>query len=103
MANSIAIALDRRNRAEMSCIAGVGGDVRSLVNVAKSGRPIVAIDGCALACVKNSLARHDVRPAIWHELSKYDVKKVYQADPDQVQIEQVLHLVIDSMAALQAQ
>lgn len=102
MANRIALALDRHNLAEMSCIAGVGGDVRSLVNLAKSGRPIVAIDGCVLACVKNSLARHDVQPAIWHELSKYEVKKVYQADPDQAQVEEVLRIVTDSMASLQA-
>ena len=102
MANRIAITLDRRNLAEMSCIAGVGGDVRNLVNVAKSGRPIVAIDGCVLACVKNSLARHDVQPTIWHELSKYEVKKVYQADPDQAQVDEVLSIVTDSMVSLQA-
>lgn len=99
--NAVAIALDRRNIAEMSCIAGVGGDVRKLVKVAKSGRPIVAIDGCPLACVKNSLARHDVKPAIWHELSQYEVEKVYQADPQKEQVEKVLNIVIDSMTSIQ--
>lgn len=98
--NSIALTLDRRNLAEMSCIAGVGGNVRKLVKVAKSGRPIVAIDGCALACVKNSLANHGVQPAVWHELSQYEVRKVYQADPDPAQVEQVLKIVIDSLASL---
>jgi uncharacterized metal-binding protein len=102
MATRIALELDHRNLAEMSCIAGVGGDVPHLVKVAKSGRPIVAIDGCVLACVKNSLARHAVQPAIWHELSQYEVKKVYQADPDQAQVEEVLNLVVDSMASFQA-
>jgi len=98
--NAIAIALDRRNLAEMSCIAGVGGDVRKLVKVAKSGRPIVAIDGCALACVKGSLARHGVKPAIWHELSQYEVQKIYQADPDKEQVEKVLNIVMDSLASI---
>ncbi len=98
--NAVALALDRRNLAEMSCIAGVGGDVRKLVKVAKSGRPIVAIDGCALACVKGSLARHDVKPAIWHELSQYEVQKIYQADPDKEQVEKVLNIVIDSLASI---
>jgi uncharacterized metal-binding protein len=54
MSNHIAIELDRRGLAEMSCIAGVGGDVPKLVRIAKSGRPIIALDGCALTCVKNS-------------------------------------------------
>lgn len=99
--NDVALALDRRNLAEMSCIAGVGGDVKKLVKVAKSGRPIVAIDGCPLACVKNSLARHGVEPAVWHELSRYEVEKVYQADPDPNQVEKVLKIVVESMASLQ--
>lgn len=61
LANAVALRLDRDGTAEMSCIAGVGGDVPSLVRTAKSGRPIVALDGCALACVKQALARHGVR------------------------------------------
>jgi len=101
-ANRIAIALDRQNLAEMSCIAGVGGDVPKLVKVAKSGRPIVGIDGCALACVKHSLARHGVEPVVWHELSQYEVQKVYQADPDETQVQQVLKTVADSLAAIPA-
>lgn len=60
MANYVAIRLDRRRHAEMPCIAGVGGDVPSLVRIAKSGRPIIAIDGCPLHCVRGCLARRVV-------------------------------------------
>jgi uncharacterized metal-binding protein len=98
--NSVAIALDRRNLAEMSCIAGVGGDVPKLVKVAKSGRPIIAIDGCALSCVKSSLARHGLQPAIWHELSRYEVQKISQKDPDPKQVEEVVNIVVESLASL---
>ncbi|HWA38109.1 MAG TPA: putative zinc-binding protein, partial [Burkholderiales bacterium] len=56
MANHIALRLDRLGLAEMSCIAGVGGDVKPLVRKALSGRPVLAIDGCALACAKACLA-----------------------------------------------
>jgi len=99
--NDVALALDRRNLAEMSCIAGVGGDVKKLVKVAKSGRPIVAIDGCPLACAKSALARHGVQVAVWHELSQYEVEKRFQTDPDPNQVEKVLQIVVDSMASLQ--
>ena len=63
MANYVAICLDRAGLAEMSCIAGVGGDVPSLVKLAKSGRPVVAIDGCKLHCARSCLSRHGVEPA----------------------------------------
>lgn len=75
MANWIALQLDRSGRAEMSCIAGVGGDVPSLVRVATSGRPVIALDGCVLACTRNSLSRHEVEPAMHVLLSDAGVRK----------------------------
>jgi uncharacterized metal-binding protein len=83
LANAIAIGLDRAGVAEMSCIAGVGGDVPSLVRTATSGRPIVAIDGCALACVRSCLARHDVEPALHVQLGDHGVKRRKHQDHDQ--------------------
>jgi len=75
LANDVAVVMDREGHADMSCIAGVGGDVKSLVKVAKSGRDICAIDGCPLACVKHTLARHGVTPK-WHiELTRWGIKK----------------------------
>ena len=63
LANAFAIRLDRSGRAEMSCISGVGGGVPALTRVARSGRPILALDGCPLACVKACLGGVDVVPA----------------------------------------
>ncbi|MBB5503285.1 putative zinc-binding protein [Paraburkholderia sp. MM5384-R2] len=63
LANDVALQLDRRGKAEMSCIAGVGGDVPALLKLARSGRPIMAIDGCPLVCAKSALARHGIVPA----------------------------------------
>lgn len=99
MANHIALALDRRGLAEMSCIAGVGGDVPKLVRTAKSGRPIVALDGCVLACVRNCLARHGVEPAAYHLLSDHGVRKRYQADFDQDEAERVLEHIAARLPA----
>jgi len=87
MANYIALALDRLGVAEMSCIAGVGGDVPSLVKLAKSGRPVVTIDGCPLVCAKSCLARHGVEPDTHWQLGEHGVRKRYHAgfDPDQAE------------------
>jgi uncharacterized metal-binding protein len=99
MANHLALALDRQGLAEMSCIAGVGGDVPKLVKLAKSGRPIVALDGCVLACVKGCLARHGVAPTVHHVLSGYGVKKRYHADFDAAEAQQVLARVAGQLRA----
>ncbi|MDK3021774.1 putative zinc-binding protein [Cupriavidus taiwanensis] len=62
LANACAVRLDRGGRAEMSCISGVGGGVPALTRVARSGRPILALDGCPLACVRACLANAGVVP-----------------------------------------
>lgn len=84
LANDVAVVLDRQGLAEMSCIAGVGGQVKQLVKVAKSGRNILAIDGCPLNCVRQTLAQQQVVPT-WHlELTDFGFKKSgAKAEPHQ--------------------
>lgn len=90
MANHIAVKMDRLEVAEMSCIAGVGGDVKPLVRTAKSGRPIIALDGCPLNCAAQILKRHGIKADKHYDLSKMGVKKVYYEDFDPQQAAQVL-------------
>lgn len=99
MANYLAIQLDRRGLAEMSCIAGVGGDVPKLVRTATSGRPIIAIDGCVLACVRNCLARHGVEARDYHLLSDHGVRKRYQQDFDRDEADRVLDEMAETLGA----
>lgn len=90
MANYVAVRLDRRGDAQMSCIAGVGGDVRSLVALARSGRPIVAIDGCKLHCVRCCLARHGVAPTAHYTLTERGLKKRFGEEFDRNEAERVV-------------
>jgi len=62
LANSVAVKLDRSGIAKMSCIAGVGGDVKSLVKVAEKAEKILALDGCPLQCVAQCLKKHNIEP-----------------------------------------
>lgn len=75
LANTLALRLDRQGLAEMSCIAGVGGGVAALISKAKSGRPILALDGCPLQCVKGCLAQHAIDPDTHLILSQYGLRK----------------------------
>lgn len=106
LANHLALRLDREGVAEMSCIAGVGGNVRSLVRRAReaaaAGRPIVAIDGCALACAKSCLAERSVEPT-WHLLlASSGVAKRYHIDFDTAQAEQIYPVLAEQVQALRA-
>lgn len=89
MANDLAVKLDREGEAEMSCIAGVGGDVAPLVSTATAGRPILTIDGCPLACARQCLDHHDVEPDRYVQLAKRDVSKEFHADYDEEKAEEL--------------
>ncbi len=97
LANHVAVRLDRSGVAEMSCIAGVGGDVASLVKTAHSGRPIIALDGCALVCVKSSLERHGITATRHYQLQQYGVRKRQHEDFDPAQAQQVLEQVVGDL------
>ncbi len=97
VANHVAVRLDRTGLAEMSCIAGVGGDVPHLLRIAHSGRPIIAIDGCPLVCVKSTLARHGLAPVRHFQLNELGVRKRQHEDVDPLQAAQVLLQVSDDL------
>lgn len=96
MANYIAVQLDRMEVAEMSCIAGIGGNVKNLVRTATSGRKIIVIDGCPLACSKACLSNHKVTPDIHIDLSCMGVSKKLHEDFEMKEANEILKK-IDSL------
>lgn len=103
MANRMALWLDRAGVAEMSCIAGVGGGVTGLVRTAQSGRPILALDGCVLHCVRACLDRAGVAPDVHLTLSDHGVRKRRHADFAMEQAEAVYRdAVLPAALALHA-
>ncbi len=97
MANHIAVKLDRLEVAEMSCIAGVGGDVKPLVRTAKSGRPIIALDGCPLHCAAKILQRHGLKADKHYDLSKMGVPKRKHEDFEPQQAAQMLEKIVTEL------
>ena len=94
MANHLAIKLDRLKAAEMSCIAGVGGEVKPLVKIARSGRPIIALDGCPLHCAAKILRQHGLKPDLHVDLSEWGVKKRPHEDFDPQEATQTLQKLL---------
>jgi uncharacterized metal-binding protein len=99
-ANYIALKLDRDGEAEMSCISGVGGDVPHLVDIARSGRPIIALDGCPLACVVHCLQQRGVSADFHWLLNEQGVKKRYHTEIDQEQADELANKVAEQARKL---
>ncbi len=95
LANQVAIDLDRAELAEMSCIAGIGGNVANIVKQAKNAKQIIALDGCALHCVKNCLANHGISASHHHTLTDYGIKKRKHFDFNIEDVETVKAIVLE--------
>ncbi len=93
MANYIAVQMDRAGTAEMSCIVGVGGNVKKLVQTANSGRKIIVIDGCPLACAKACLQNHSIQPDVHVELTRLGVAKRQHEDFDKAEADGILEIL----------
>lgn len=100
LANHLAVRMDRLGAAEMSCIAGVGGDVKSLLRLAQSGRPIIALDGCPLNCVAQILKRHGLKADLHYDLGRMGVKKKAHTDFDPAQADRLLPQMLADLDCL---
>lgn len=98
MANQMALWLDRAGEAEMSCIAGVGGGVAGLLRTARSGRAILAQDGCMLACARACLAQAGLSPDRHMLRSEHGVRKRPHSDFDQDQASRLHADVVQPVA-----
>lgn len=100
LANQLALELDALGVAEMSCIAGIGGKVPALLKIAHSGRPILALDGCVLACVRETLATEGLQPAQHVRLDLLGVKKRRRTRFDAAQAATLLPALAERAARL---
>ncbi len=63
-----------------------------MVRIARSGRPIIALDGCRIRCGGRCLARHGVAPTVHHILSDYGLDKE-RADFDEETTDRVRQMI----------
>jgi uncharacterized metal-binding protein len=55
IADRIARQLTRDGAAKMSCLAGIGGRVKSLLATAENAQRVLVVDGCPLNCARRTL------------------------------------------------
>ncbi|WP_119153652.1 putative zinc-binding protein [Caldimonas tepidiphila] len=104
LANRFAVRLDRAGLAEMSCIAGIGGDVPSIVRkalqAAEEGRPVLALDGCVLECTRNCLLQSGLRPTVHVRLHEWGVRKAYHTDVPPEQAEPLYERLVAQVSSM---
>jgi uncharacterized metal-binding protein len=75
LADRIARRLHELGQAKMSCLAGVGGRVKSILATIQSAPGIVMIDGCPLECGANSLRLAGIEEFHHFKLHEHGVRK----------------------------
>jgi uncharacterized metal-binding protein len=80
LSNEIAIRLHRAGLAEMSCAEAVGIETGPPYATALSGRPVVAVSGCPLACARRLLDEHGVAVTSSIQLENRGVPKAKHTD-----------------------
>jgi len=71
IADRVARQITRDGAAQMSCLAGIGGRVKSLVSIAQKAERILVIDGCPLNC-----AAHTLRLAGFQKFDHLELHKI---------------------------
>lgn len=88
LANQLALELDPRGIAEMSCLAGLGAEKPVFLNLAER-RPVWIIDGCPIEC-GGGIADKVQRPAVLHlRLHDFGIKK-REGLPENVSLDELL-------------
>lgn len=90
LANALAFGMDREGQAEMSCISGVGGRVPVLLKLARSGRKVIAVDGCAMRCTEQCLVSAGVKPDRSFLLADHNIIKAKGRDYTQEDLAKLL-------------
>lgn len=104
LANTLAVRLDRARLADMSCVAGIGGDVPALLKAARCGRKIVVLDGCRLHCARQCLARHAIAADLHIDLSRAGIPRRLHEDVPAAEVQRVwASIVLPQMAQLRDQ
>jgi uncharacterized metal-binding protein len=75
IADRVARQLTRDGAAQMSCLAGIGGRVKSLVMKAENAERILVVDGCPLNCAAHTLKLAGFQKLDHLELHKIGIRK----------------------------
>lgn len=93
-------SLVKANKGKMACLAGVGGHVPTMVKTALEAEVVVCIDGCGIACARKAVEHVGAKPHIHVVATDLGIKKKYELDATQEDVDKVRQKVEEGLAAL---
>jgi len=75
IADKAARKLTKEGVGKMFCTVGIGGRVSGIMKTTEAAAKILAIDGCPLSCVKNSLQQAGFNQFSYLQLSEIGLQK----------------------------
>ncbi len=92
VADQAARKLTQQGIAKMFCTAGIGGRVSGIMKTTEAADKILALDGCPLNCVKNSLEQAGFSNFQHLQLADMDLNKG-QCPPTEETIDKVVNRI----------
>ena len=88
IANKVAVQLTEEGLGNMSCLAGIGAHIESMIESARSARRLVAIDGCSVACARKAVEHAGLRVTDWVCVTEEGIKKNhdFHLNPEEIEL-----------------
>jgi uncharacterized metal-binding protein len=93
IANEAAKELTTGGYGKMYCLAGIGGHISGIIESTKVAKKIIAIDGCPVACAKNTLEHAGFFVDKHVVVTELDIKKESDFAIDIEQIKKVVRKI----------
>ncbi|MCZ4303707.1 putative zinc-binding protein [Zoogloeaceae bacterium G21618-S1] len=103
LTNYLAVKLDRMGLAEMACVTGVAAGIGHVMRIARSGRPIMVLDGCHLACARQCLENQDVIPDRHLIMTRLSPQMRYHKDYDPIEAERLAEYVVLALTEMRSE
>lgn len=78
LSNQAAVELTRSGKGRLVCLAGVGAHLSGMIESAKAGDLIVAIDGCPVKCAQKTLEHANLKPDVCVVVTELGIEKSHQ-------------------------
>jgi uncharacterized metal-binding protein len=98
--NQAAVELDKNNIGKMFCLAGIGGHISGMIESTKAVRVIVALDGCSVACAKNTLEHLGFKIDIYLDVTELGIEKVHGFELAKDDVSRVVDKVVERLKPL---
>lgn len=96
LANQAAVELTREGFGKMSCLAAVGGHLKTFVQSAQNVSHLIAVDGCPVGCARHILEHVGIRPQFYVVLCDLGIEKTMDTNLDQSDLEKVKAAIKES-------